>query len=329
MASPAKRRKLKDTSKSSPAGSRNLDFFFGKQKKDAPAGEGRIVDLPQHSKDDASGLSDEQLARKLQAQWDDEAAGHLMVPTESDQQQKRPLDGLSATSVKASGSAEDVEGRGANGAKNIFTSKDGKVDERIGTFRGTQSVEGTENLGAQDEFRGKEDLGSMNVGRDQLTDTRNSSISGQEKVDGESETLDGSGNPFKSHSKNEQVDISILAPKNVFTSLGPKNNLSLQSTGSAEDEISSKIPFDESPLTFDPQKYVPDLQKHWAAEDGNASYALLTRCFVLVNSTQSRIKIVDTLVNLLRTLIEGDPTSLLPTVCIQTTCPETHTTSYF
>lgn len=97
-----------------------------------------------------------------------------------------------------------------------------------------------------------------------------------------------------------------------------KNTLSLQSAGSAEDTISGTIPFDESPLTFDPSKYVADLQSHWAAEGGNASYALLTRCFVLVNSTQSRIKIVDTLVNLLRTIIESDPDSLLPTVCICT-----------
>ena len=35
---------------------------------------------------------------------------------------------------------------------------------------------------------------------------------------------------------------------------------------------------------------------------------------MLVNSTQSRIKIVDTLVNLLRVIIEADPKSLLPTV---------------
>lgn len=93
-----------------------------------------------------------------------------------------------------------------------------------------------------------------------------------------------------------------------------KNTLSLQSAGSAEDTISSNVPFDESPLTFDPAKYVSELQGHWAAEGGDASYALLTRCFVLVNSTQSRIKIVDTLVNLLRVIIEGDPSSLLPAV---------------
>lgn len=94
----------------------------------------------------------------------------------------------------------------------------------------------------------------------------------------------------------------------------PPSTLSLQSAGSAEDNITSNIPFDDSPFIFEPSKYVAALQGHWAAEGGNASYALLTRCFVLVNSTQSRIKIVDTLVNLLRVIIEGDPSSLLPTV---------------
>ncbi len=90
--------------------------------------------------------------------------------------------------------------------------------------------------------------------------------------------------------------------------------LSLQSAASAEDTISSTIPFEENPLTFDPSNFVPGLKAYWANEGGEASYALLTRCFVLVNSTQSRIKIVDTLVNMLRVIIEGDPGSLLPTV---------------
>ena len=97
-----------------------------------------------------------------------------------------------------------------------------------------------------------------------------------------------------------------------------KDTLSLQSATSAEDAISSTVPFDENPLTFDPTKYIPDLKKHWATEGSNASYGLLTRCFVLVNSTQSRIKIVDTLVNFLRIIIEGDPESLLPAVWLAT-----------
>ena len=97
-----------------------------------------------------------------------------------------------------------------------------------------------------------------------------------------------------------------------------KDTLSLQSAISAEDAVSSTVPFDENPLTFDPSKYISDLKKHWAKEGSNASYGLLTRCFVLVNSTQSRIKIVDTLVNFLRIIIEGDSESLLPAVWLAT-----------
>lgn len=97
-----------------------------------------------------------------------------------------------------------------------------------------------------------------------------------------------------------------------------KKTLTLQSAGVAEDEATGNIPLDESPLTFDPSLYVGTLQKHWASEGGYASYALLTRCFVLVSSTASRIKTVDTLVNCLRILIEGDPSSLLPAVWLAT-----------
>ncbi len=90
--------------------------------------------------------------------------------------------------------------------------------------------------------------------------------------------------------------------------------LSLQSAAASVDIVSESIPLDESPLTFDPDKYVPQLREHWAKDGGNASYALLTRCFVLVSGTSSRIKIVDTLVNCLRILIAEDPESLLPAV---------------
>ena len=94
--------------------------------------------------------------------------------------------------------------------------------------------------------------------------------------------------------------------------------LSLQSTDSGQDATILTIPFDQSPLTFDPEHYEPDLRGRWATQEGNASYALLTRCFILVNSTQSRIKIVDTLVNCLRTIIAADPDSLLPAVWLAT-----------
>jgi DNA ligase-1 len=97
-----------------------------------------------------------------------------------------------------------------------------------------------------------------------------------------------------------------------------KNTLSLSSAGATEDQISATIPLDESPLTFEPAKYVAQLQESWTADGGSATYALLTRCFVLVNGTKSRIKIVDTLVNCIRVLIEGDPSSLLPAVWLAT-----------
>lgn len=99
---------------------------------------------------------------------------------------------------------------------------------------------------------------------------------------------------------------------------GKTSFLGLQSTTSDEDAATLTIPFDQSPLTFNPSDYIPGLKKQWASEGGDAFYALLTRCFVLVNSTQSRIKIVDTLVNCLRVIIESDPESLLPAVWLAT-----------
>ena len=115
----------------------------------------------------------------------------------------------------------------------------------------------------------------------------------------------------------EVATQDIPASKTGEAPESPKpDTLALQSVTSTGDTISSTIPFDESPLTFDPSEYLPDLKNHWAKEGGDASYGLLTRCFVLVNSTQSRIRIVDTLVNFLRIIIEGDPASVLPAVNI-------------
>ncbi|QIW96687.1 hypothetical protein AMS68_002205 [Peltaster fructicola] len=119
-------------------------------------------------------------------------------------------------------------------------------------------------------------------------------------------------------SPQKEVELPAVTNAIASTSGAKKNFLSLQSASAEEDTTSYDIPFDESPLTFDPQKYLPGLRKQWAREDNNATYALLTHCFVLVNSTQSRIKIVDTLVNLIRTIIEGDPQSLLPVVWLAT-----------
>ncbi|KAJ5235571.1 uncharacterized protein N7469_004739 [Penicillium citrinum] len=100
--------------------------------------------------------------------------------------------------------------------------------------------------------------------------------------------------------------------------LPKKNTLSLQSSAGTEDSMSLMIPLDQNPQVFDMSKYVSELQAHWAGEGGDASYALLTRAFVLANATTSRTKTVDTLVNFLRILIEVDPSSLLPAVWLAT-----------
>lgn len=228
MSSPAKRRKLNDSSQSSPSSSRNLDYFFRKQTQKLPARPSNNGEQDIEDSRDKSESTDEQLARKLQAEWDQEAAG------ESTAIQPSVADGILSSS--------------------------GPPDIR----RGFQPSEQTDLNG-------------------ESSDTYQSAA----------------------------LDLKPRVPHEGSTS---KSTLSLQSAGSTEDTITSSIPFDESPLTFEPSKYIADLQGHWAADGGNASYALLTRCFVLVNSTQSRIKIVDTLVNLLRVIIEGDPSSLLPTV---------------
>lgn len=120
---------------------------------------------------------------------------------------------------------------------------------------------------------------------------------------------------FVATALDQPVSTTELQPSSTVTK---KSVLGLQSTASEEDTITLTIPFDQSPLTFDPSRYVSELKRHWAADGGDATYALLTRCFVLINSTQSRIKIVDTLVNCLRVLIEGDPESLLPAVWLAT-----------
>jgi DNA ligase-1 len=239
MAPPAKRPKLSNSSKSSPAKQRGLDYFFSKQKGGSPAKSSQNHQDAQ-AEDTTTELTDEQLARKLQAQWDEEDAGSSTVAVPRQDDIGSPL----VASEQLNNDAPITN------SDNAEQRQDSKADE------GPSTVSMVTN-----HFAGK---GSS------------------------------SSNP----------------------ALKARNNLALQSGVSGEDSISSGICFDESPLTFDPHKYLPDLQKQWATHGGNASYALVIRCFVLVNSTQSRIKIVDTLVNLLRTIIEGDPSSLLPTVCI-------------
>ncbi|KAL8731911.1 MAG: hypothetical protein Q9181_004134 [Wetmoreana brouardii] len=241
MATPSKRRKINNY-KASPQAVRSLDYFFGGQKTsqqapDHDAGNAPDLIAQQEDNDKNKTLTDEQLARKLQEEWDAQERG----VTDAHQ----PQDSQSSKDLETSGEAN--------------TTKVASSDSR---------------RPLQDEF----------------------SKSGSPKYEKTAEQ-----SAFKEPTKSTT-----------------KNTLALQSSASAEDAISSAVAFDESPVTFNPSKYLPDLQKCWETLGGEASYGLLTRCFILVNSTQSRIKIVDTLVNFLRTVIEGDPASLLPAVWLAT-----------
>lgn len=243
MSTPSKRRKT-NTHQSSPQTVGKLDYFFSKQKgqkkpekgddkasvqaftnREAPSQE------DQHNDIQGKGLSDEELARKLQAEWDEQDGAHA------------------TTDAKTNGDPTSVP-----------------------------SIE-------QDEYQQ-----GLLIPSNRILD------SSQPESGTNGNSLTKQPNGFRPN----------------------KDTLSLQSAASAEDAVSSSVPFDENPLAFEPTKYIPGLKKHWCTEGGHASYGLLTRCFVLINSTQSRIKIVDTLVNFLRTIIEGDPESLLPAVWLAT-----------
>lgn len=219
MASPAKKRRLNNDSKQPTKG---LEYFFAKQKQNAPDPTPEKPDDPAATLNEQE-QTDEELARKLQAEWDEEAA-------------------------------------------------------QAGRSNGDQAIPEPDTAGSVEQS--------------------------EEPQPTAVETPEAPGTPKP-------------APPSAFQQMG-KNTLSLQSMADAEESVSAKIPLDESPLTFEPAKYIPDLQKAWAAEGGNASYALLTRCFVLVGGTTKRIKTVDTLVNCVRLLVEADPASLLPAVWLAT-----------
>ena len=139
---------------------------------------------------------------------------------------------------------------------------------------------------------------------------QSSTNSNNDNIESSTHGLEPNTDPSPPSIQTDATPVTTSAPK--------KNTLSLQSSTGTEDTVSLAVPFDQSPQTFDAAKYAAELRPHWASAGGDATYALLTRAFVLANSTTSRIKIVDTLVNFLRVLIEGDPESVLPAVWLAT-----------
>jgi DNA ligase 1 len=106
----------------------------------------------------------------------------------------------------------------------------------------------------------------------------------------------------------DRIDTAATQPAKPAFATDRLTTLSLKSATSTEDPSVKSVPLDESPLTFEPSKYGNELQQSWASLGGRASYGLLTHCFVLVNSTTSRIKF--------------EPDSLLPAVCKRPHSPQ-------
>ncbi|KIW40542.1 uncharacterized protein PV06_07728 [Exophiala oligosperma] len=206
----------------------------------------------------------------------------------------------------------------------FFFRKQGPSNEVNGTFKGTGALEKSDNID-DDQSPSEQTLTDEELARKLQEEWAREDGQGNDEITNSEERPDPTHAQEIEHNMEENKKDFVTAALDRSDPISQaipienkKSVLGLQSTASDEDKITLTVPFDQSPLTFDPSQYVSELKSHWAADGGDASYALLTRCFYLVNSTQSRIKIVDTLVNCLRLIIEADPKSLLPAVWLAT-----------
>ncbi|RVX72002.1 hypothetical protein B0A52_04600 [Exophiala mesophila] len=184
-----------------------------------------------------------------------------------------------------------------------------------------QSLASPSSTSAQDQSKSEQSLSDEELARKLQEEWAREDESQSQRIN-VGETGASSDSAYRNEKDTEQSLTDTLARFDPDAKVVPNEHekafLGLQSTASDGDAVTLTIPFNQSPLVFNPSTYVPELKRQWAKEGGDALYALLTRCFFLVNSTQSRIKIVDTLVNCLRVIIESDPDSLLPAVWLAT-----------
>ncbi|KAA8897075.1 hypothetical protein FN846DRAFT_783453 [Sphaerosporella brunnea] len=160
--------------------------------------------------------------------------------------------------------------------------------------------------GEEDQILGAEPENSMAGSKRRRSDS----------VDIESVAAESNAQYTKISGTPEQK-IEVLEASSSTVPVSPSKK-QMEISVQAEDEILKTIealPLDKDPMAFNPGDY-RNLGENWPA--GKATYGLLTRAFILVDGTRSRITIVDTLVNLLRIMIELDPASLLPAVWLTT-----------
>lgn len=247
MESPAKRRKI---TKSTTASARQIDAFFRKPQPPAPLLRTAVDDITHESDLPSSqGLSDEEFARQLSAQWAEEEKA-LGQPSQ-------------ARASESTSSLSDEKLQRANEPEEVthHPSSPPRQDHHIDSKPGVST------------FTSKHPPGPLGLG-------------------------DKPPDP---------------------TSSSSKNFLSLQSAGSIEDKITDNIQLDEDWLSFSVPSHLSPLKSQWEANGGgDSTYALLVRCFTLVNATTKRLKILSIMINCFRIIIEGDPDSLLPAVWLAT-----------
>ena len=202
--------------------------------------------------------------------------------------------GRKAVAVAAGGKVEEKqksEGMGVDGDGGAGVEKEKETDEELARrlheeWNGVESADGNVNV-----------RGSGSGSRD---DSVTAAVEEEVVMIWEKKgVLDG---------RDLSSQQEALSSKTVVPTSVPPTTLDAETAHST-------IPLDQDPLKFTPELYTPLLHSF---PNSRATYALLTHCFVLITSTRSRIKIVDTLTNLLRLLIISDSPSLLPAVWLAT-----------
>jgi DNA ligase 1 len=162
------------------------------------------------------------------------------------------------------------------------------------------------------ELEGRQEVDDEEFARRLAKDYEDEHINGgHPEVDGIDDEEDIYGEPPPKLPSEDTTKQPSLPPK--FAPADPQSpKLILDPT--TLDQIYS-IPLDKDPLNFNPQTDAP-IASTWFPN--LTPYAFLTHSFILINSTRSRLKIVDYLVNTLRVIISHDPASLLPLVWLTT-----------
>ena len=126
-------------------------------------------------------------------------------------------------------------------------------------------------------------------------------------------TPDDDPGPFEISEKLGEAAETGLRQNEIINISSPKKQANSKSERSS---TTVDIAIDKSILEFDP--FVDGKEAELWNTTTSTPYSFLSETFVKVNSTRSRLKIVDYLVNCLRTLIVHDPQSLLPAVWLTT-----------